>query len=85
MDIDNHLKKLEQANHNIGRSEVLRDAARIVYAHVEKFHEKCNEAAKAWREDPNRTGTLGDDPTYNTFRHLAQSAAEIHKQITSLR
>ena len=85
MDIDTHLKKLEQANHNIGRSEAIRDAARIVYSHAETYHRKCEERAREFSQDPNATGYLVDDRVYNAFHHLYCAFNEVHKQITSLR
>ena len=85
MDIDTHLDNLQRANHNIGRSEAIRDAARIVYAYADSYHLKCEERAREFSQDPNATGYLVDDRVYNAYHSLYSALNEVHKQITSLR
>ena len=85
MDIMNQMDKLVEANHKLGRSEALADAARIVYAHAETYHRKAEERAREFAQDPHATGYLVDDRTYNAFHSLYSALNEVHKQITSLR
>ena len=72
------------ADHALGRSEAIRDAMRVVHAHIGVYKRKCEEAARAYADNPDTTGYLVDDPTYSAFSNMWKALDQVHEQISKL-
>lgn len=86
MDIDTHLQKLEQANHNIGRSEAVRDAMTLVSAHIDTVENKIMarwDELKQLREQ-GQSIYAEDDKVMHGLNDQRRVLYAIHKELVSL-
>jgi len=86
MELMDHLDKISQANHDIGRSEAVRDAMALVSAHIDTVENKIMarwDELKQLREQ-GQSIYAEDDKVMHGLNDQRRVLHAIHKELVSL-
>ena len=86
MELMDQLDKISQANHNIGRSEAVRDAMTLVSAHIDTVENKIMarwDELKQLREQ-GQSIYAEDDKVMHGLNDQRRVLHAIHKELVSL-
>lgn len=78
--------QIEKANHDIGRSEAIRDAMRLVSAHIDNVENKIMERWDELQKLRNQGQSIyaEDDKVMHSLNAQRSSLYSIHKELVSL-
>ena len=78
--------QIEKANHDIGRSEAIRDAMRLVSAHIDNVENKIMERWDELQKLRNQGQSIyaEDDKVMHSLNAQRSSLYAIHKELVSL-
>lgn len=78
--------QIEKANHDIGRSEAIRDAMRLVSAHIDNVENKIMERWDELQKLRNQGQSIyaEDDKVMHSLNSQRSSLYAIHKELVSL-
>ena len=85
-DIMEQVGQLEQATHNIGRSEAIRDAMTLVGAHIDTVENKITERWEELKElrEQGQSIYAEDDKVMHGLNESRRVLYSIHKQLVNL-